>query len=207
MLSARKALTETLTANLNTVAIDELRMPLWDAFSEFSNATLTRIVNHRWEALSAITFCQNVGGWTETNTNDFLTLAQEVGFTTDSRRLHDIDRDLKSYQDHIYSGLCPLDNESDYPEERRSQITSLYLILGHKLKTVDFGAIRAYDNIGGNEIHYISDPELRKLILCPDDGFSREEIADVIINHDTFSVERIKLLIKFDTKSLQSGVL
>ena len=178
-----------------------VNVKLADAIRGFSPRTVDRIKAHPWNWETADSFINNLKeGWSETAANDFLALS---GALPDKGLAQAVAWHVHSHK--LYSGLFPPNNKGEYPEERLSQILALFTVTEQMIVEPDQDPYMTDDMTGENML-YIFNPELQSLLLHPG-KYQREEVVRVIVDTSTFDAERIKMIIDSDASSLGSGIL
>lgn len=168
------------------------------AFSTYSKSTLERLQKHPWSYYAASDFIDQVAGWDETTANDYVEVTAALNLRNGARPMH-IDS-WKKYPD-----LHPANNDGSYPEERRSQLTALYVLADHIED--DGGEPFQLDNTGYLENYYITDDNLREFVLHPGEQYKREDIVEIVTSMSIYDIDHIKSILDNAASSLRNGVL
>jgi len=174
-----------------------------EALTRYSDATLDRVQQHEWTVKSADHFSVGITRtWDETKANDYMA-------ATKALREYEPDsippRHYDSWQH--YPELHPANNDGDYPEERLSQITALYLVTEHMI--ANDREPYYWDDLT-NDIAFIyldDDDQLRDFLLNPGNDYARDNITSIITTHHTYDPEKIKRMLDLGVPSMTSGVL
>jgi hypothetical protein len=172
--------------------------------ASYSDATLERVLEHRWTGEAAEAFLIKIAQqWTETTANDYMEAASTLRLTNWNR---DFALHAASWQ--LYPTLHPANNEGDYPAERLSQIIALTRIVDfmqHHERGFD---PYVYDE-RTKEIFstYLRPDDLREFVLNPEQPYNREDIVNVILTYDAFGVDHIKDIMDTASPALREGVL
>lgn len=173
------------------------------ALASYSDATLERIQQHEWNGKSANHFSVGIiNAWDETKANDYMA-------ATTALSEHEPDGVPPLHYDswQHYPELHPANNEGDYPEERLSQITALYLVTEDMITNNEEPYY--WDELT-NDIGFIyldDDDQLRSFLLNPGPDYTREDITRIITTHHTYDTGKIKAMLDLGVQSMTSGVL
>jgi hypothetical protein len=134
----------------------------------------------------------------ERSINDFLVLADVMA--DDGIEEIVVNHYLRSLVH--YQGLVPQGEDSEYPEERRSQCTAIVRVMHHMNRS---GMDLHVEAENGTGIAYIKDDALRELLLSEE--VDREALVHVIIESCVFDADQVKNLAETVHPSLLSGAL
>jgi hypothetical protein len=200
---AARTLAEVLAADSSTGLDNKVLEKITTPLTGYSDTTLERIHNYPWNRTTSNHFMAGImNTWDETKANDYMaaTTALREYEPNGVPPLH-----YGSWQH--YPELHPANNEGDYPEERLSQITALYLVTEHMIAQ---GEEPYYWGDLTNDIEFIyldDDDKLRDFLLNPGTDYSRDDITRIITTHHTFDPERIKEMLNLGVQPMTGGVL
>lgn len=167
----------------------------------FSSHTLRRLPEIPWEPqeVNEFLYILESAMWIrdEFAFNDYLSIAKD--FPAASVVPHDMIKGLSRYR-----GICPQDQNCEYPEERRAQVNALLRITHHLRTKLKVDLMEVVD---GSHQYYIKDEKLSSLIINPGEGYSSSEIADFIITRNITDADTIKELLSGTVPAISDGVL
>lgn len=171
----------------------------------YSPATLRNIANHHWGYSWGTDVNSEIdegGYYNEGHVNDTIMLGDDL-----DRMGAGMYRSWVILSLPMYEGLEPYDLKREYPERRVEQAKAIASVVLHFAKSEKKATNVHGVGPDGYPVLHLKDVELQNLILNPDDPYTCQDITNIIIDHNTADASRIRELLKFETTSLQSGVL
>lgn len=200
------AVTQTLIDNLahpHSQSPDaRTRERITEVLTHYSLATLERIQQHEWTGKSANHFSVGiVRTWEETKANDYIATRTALNEYDPNgvSPLH-----YNSWQH--YPELHPANNDGDYPEERLSQLTALYLVTKDMIAN-DKEPYYWDDLTNAISFIYLDEGPFRDFLLNPGPDYNRDEITRIITTHHTYDPSKIKAMLDLGVRPMTSGVL
>lgn len=149
-------------------------------------------------------------------TNEFLYILESQDWTKDEPSFNDLlsvakdlpaDPVLPNYMIrglHHYQGVCPQEQNAEYPEERRDQINALFRITRHLVVKLKVDSLHVE---GDAAQYYIKDDALSAFIINPGEGYRRDEITDFILTRNITDADTIKEMLTDAIPAIREGVL